>query len=117
MKQFNPPVKQGNAPAGAPHSMMRPPKRKLNVGVLKRLLKMLFSFYPVLLPISIVCIIFCAVTSAIPSIFLKEVTNAIDNAWKNNIPWEIAKNDIIPKVAILFGFYVVSIVASVVANF
>ena len=108
MNKFNSPT----SPKGAnPHSMMRPPKRKLNVGMLKRLIKMLFSYYPVLLPVSIVCIIFCAVTSAIPAIFLKEVTNAITSAVENNIAWEIAKNDIVPKVMILLGFYVVSIIA------
>ena len=108
MNKFNSPT----SPKGAnPHSMMRPPKRKLNVGMLKRLIKMLFSYYPVLLPVSIICIIFCAVTSAIPAIFLKEVTNAITSAVENNIAWEIAKNDIVPKVMILLGFYVVSIIA------
>ena len=110
MKQFNPPQKSG-APAGGPPSMMRPPKRKLNVGVLKRLLKMLFGYYPVLLPVSIVCIIFCAVTSAIPAIFLEKVTNAITYALDNGVAWEIAKHDIVPKVGILLGFYVISIIA------
>ena len=114
MKQFNPPQKPGapaGAPGGAPNSMMRPPKRKLNVGTLKRLFKMLFGFYPVLLPVSIVCIIFCAVTSAIPAIFLEKVINAITNALDNGIAWEDAKQDIIPRVLLLVGFYVVSIVA------
>ena len=120
MNKFNPPQQKPGAPMGAPgeapkgagpHSMMRPPKRKLNVGVLKRLLKMLFGFYPVLLPISIVCIIFCAVTSAIPAIFLEKVINAITNALDNGLTWEVAKQDIIPRVLILVGFYVVSIVA------
>ena len=111
MKQFKSsenPRESKNAPS---INMMRPPKRKLNVGMLKRLIKMLFSYYPVLLPVSIICIIFCAVTSAIPAIFLKEVTNAITSAVENNIAWEIAKNDIVPKVMILLGFYVVSIIA------
>ena len=113
MKQFNPPQKPGasaGAPGGAPHGMMRPP-RKLNMGVLKRLLKMLFGFYPVLLPISVVCIIFCAVTSAIPAIFLEKVINAITYSLDNGVAWDVAKHEIIPKVAILIGFYVVSIVA------
>ena len=105
MKQFNPPSKQG-----AP-SMMRPPKRKLNVGVLKRLLKMLFGFYPVILPVSIACIVFCAVTSAIPAIFLEKVINAITYALDNGVAWDVAKYDIIPKVGILIGFYVISIIA------
>ena len=113
MKQFNPPQKPGasaGAPGGVPHGMMRPP-RKLNMGVLKRLLKMLFGFYPVLLPISVVCIIFCAVTSAIPAIFLEKVINAITYSLDNGVAWDVAKHEIIPKVAILIGFYVVSIVA------
>ena len=113
MKQFNPPQKPGasaGAPGGAPHGMMRPP-RKLNMGVLKRLLKMLFGFYPVLLPVSVVCIIFCAVTSAIPAIFLEKVINAITYSLDNGVAWDVAKHEIIPKVAILIGFYVVSIVA------
>ena len=108
MKQFNP----STAPKGTnPHSMMRPPKRKLNVGMLKRLLKMLFEFYPVLLPVSIVCIIFCAVTAAIPAVFLERVTNAITHAWENGLAWEVAKHDIVPRVLVLLGFYVVSIIA------
>ena len=109
MKQFNPPKKTG-APAGAPNAMM-PPPRKLNMGMLKRLLKMLFGFYPVLLPVSVVCIIFCAVTSAIPAIFLEKVVNAITYSVDNGVAWEVAKHDIVPKVAVLIGFYVVSIVA------
>ena len=107
MKKFNP----SEAPKGAnPHSMMRPPKRKLNVGMLKRLLKMLFGFYPVLLPVSIVCIIFCAVTSAIPAIFLKEVTNAILNAVESGATWEVAKQDIVPKVLVLLGLQIIFLI-------
>jgi ATP-binding cassette subfamily B protein len=94
MKQNNPPM-----------------KRRFNGAVLKRLLKMLFGYYPVLLPVSIVCIVFSAITAAIPAIFLKEVTNAITTAVDNGVAWEIAKNDIIPKVLILVGFYVLSIIA------
>ena len=106
MKQFNPPA---GGPKGAPGMM--PPPRKMNIGVLKRLLKMLFGFYPVLLPVSIVCIIFCAVTSAIPAIFLEKVINAITYALDNGVKWEVAKQDIVPRVLLLIGFYVVSIIA------
>ena len=105
MKKANTPPKSGIS------SMMRPPKRKLNVGVFKRAVKMLFSYYPVMVPICIACIIFAAITSAIPAIFLKEVTNAINSAWENGVAWEVAKHDIVPKVGILIGFYAISIVA------
>ena len=107
MKQFNPPA---GGPKGATGMGMMPP-RKMNIGVLKRLLKMLVGFYPVLLPVSIVCIIFCAVTSAIPAIFLEKVINAITYALDNGVEWEVAKQDIVPRVLLLIGFYVVSIIA------
>ncbi len=90
---------------------MRMPPRKLDGGSLKRLIKMLFSYYPVLLPISIACIVFSAIASAIPAIFLEQVTNAIDVCLKNGTPWEIAKEMIVPKVTLLIVFYVLSIIA------
>ena len=94
MKQNNPPM-----------------KRKLNGSVLKRVLKSLFQYYPVLLPISIVCILFSAVTSAIPAIFLKEVINAITASVESGTPWEIAQQQIVPRVIVLIVLYVLSIVA------
>lgn len=94
MKQNNPPM-----------------KRRINGAVLKRTIGMLFRYYPVLLPISIVCIVFSAVTSAIPAIFLKEVTNAIDISVTNGWDWSRAAELIVPKVMTLVCFYVLSIIA------
>ncbi len=89
----------------------KPMKRRLDGKVLWRLVKMLFSYYPVLLPVSIACIVFAAITAAIPAVFLKEVTNVITASVENGVAWEVAKNEIVPKVAVLIGFYVVSIIA------
>ena len=92
-----------------PNSMpKRPP---MNKGALKRLVKMLFAFYPVLLPIAIAGIVFSAIASAIPAIFLEQVTSAIDVCLKNNTPWEVASGEIVPKVMLLIAFYVLSIIA------
>jgi len=63
----------------------RPPMKK---GVLRRLLGMLFRFYPVLLPIAIVCIVFAAIASTIPAIFLQRVTEMIEVAQSNGDSWE-----------------------------
>ena len=52
---------------------MMPPKRKFNSGMMKRLVKMLFQSYPVMFPLAIFCIVFTAVVSAIPAIFLQKV--------------------------------------------
>ncbi len=89
----------------------KPMKRRLDGKVLRRLVKMLFRYYPVLLPVSIACIVFAAITAAIPAIFLKEVTNVITVSVENGVAWEVAREAIVPKVAILLVFYVISIVA------
>ena len=86
-------------------------KRKLDRSTLVRLLKLLFSYYPVLLPIAIACIVFSAAASAIPAIFLEQVTTAIDTCLKAGIPWEIAKDEIVPKVLLLIFFYILSIIS------
>ena len=42
------------------------------VATLKRIVGMVFKFYPVLLPIFIICIITPAILQSLPSIFLQE---------------------------------------------
>ncbi len=86
----------------------RPPLKK---GVLKRLLGMLFRFYPILLPISVVCIVFAAITSTIPAIFLQRVTEMIEVAQTNGDSWEVASQRIIPQILFLLGMYVLSLIA------
>lgn len=46
-------------------------KRKAPKGTLRRLIKMLFGFYPVLVPLTILCILFAAAAAAIPDIFIQ----------------------------------------------
>ena len=45
-------------------------KTKIKVGLFSRLLKTLFSFYPVLLPVTIGCIVVNAVVSSFPTVFM-----------------------------------------------
>ena len=90
---------------------MMPPKRKFNGGMMKRLVKMLFQSYPVMFPIAIFCIVFTAIVSAIPSIFLQKVIEAIGVAQEKGWSWEIAREQIVPKVLVLISFYVVAIIS------
>ena len=90
---------------------MMPPKRKFNGGMMKRLVKMLFRSYPVMFPLAIFCIIFTAVVSAIPSIFLQKVIEAIGIAQETGLTWETAKELIVPKVLVLISFYVLAIIS------
>ena len=45
-----------------------------------RLIRTLFSFYPVMMPVVIICILFSAVVSSIPSIFMQNVIAAVEKS-------------------------------------
>lgn len=90
-------------------------RKKLNLGSLKRVLKMLYGYYPVLLPIIIVCIIFAAITASVPAIFQQQVLAAIQK-WITSGDWQSAKKEIIPKVLILASLYCVSFIGIVLQS-
>ena len=48
-------------------------KGQAKKGTMKRLIRMLFEFYPVLLPLVLVCIILNALISSIPAIFQQNI--------------------------------------------
>ncbi len=102
-------MKKPNVPAMGPDGK----RKKLNFSSLKRVLKMLYGYYPVLLPVVIGCIIFAAVTSAMPAIFQQQVIAAIEEYYVES-DWAGAKEVIIPKVLILGGLYCLSLVAVIV---
>ncbi|MBQ4575177.1 MAG: ABC transporter ATP-binding protein [Clostridia bacterium] len=86
-------------------------KRRIDSGTLLRVLKLLFKSYPVLIPIVISCIVFSAAVSAIPSIFTQKVLAVITECLETGvISWEIAKVQILPKVAILIVLYALSLI-------
>lgn len=92
--------------------MKRPQAKK---GTMGRILKTLFGFYPVLLPVAIVCIIFSAIVSSIPSLFIQQVTEVItENIQAGD--WSNAKSEVVPLVLILIGLYVLSVAAIAVQS-
>lgn len=84
-------------------------------GGILRVIKLLFSFYPVLAPLTCVCIIFSAATSAIPAIFIQNVIAVIEK-WSDTKDWAAASEEILPKILLLGVLYVISIIAVVVYN-
>ena len=50
--------------------------------VVRRLLRTIREFYPVMLPITIVCIVINAVVSSIPSIFMQNVISLVEQSWQ-----------------------------------
>ena len=99
----------------APRNMPRGPRGKFNPNTFKRIIKMLFKFYPVMMPLTIACILFSAVTEALPAVFQQKVIADIEIFIKTG-DWEAAKSVILPKVFILIGLYVVSIIAITLYN-
>ena len=110
-KSFQPPkdVKNG-APQGMPPFNGKPPKKKMDFSVLKRVIKLLFKSYPALLPISIACIAISAVVSAIPAVFLQQVTELIDNSLKAKASWSAVGGKIAGRISLLIVFYVLSLI-------
>ena len=86
-------------------------KRKIDKGTLGRVVKLLFKSYPVLIPITIFCIVFSAMVSSIPSLFIKNVLEVVDKYTESgNFNWSEASKEIIPIVAILAGLYILSLI-------
>lgn len=77
---------------------------------LGRILRMLFGFYPRLLPVTIICIIFSAVISAIPAIFTQKVIAAIEK-WYQSGDFSAARKEILPLIAVLIVLYLLSVLA------
>ena len=87
-------------------------KNKAKKGTFLKVVKRLFKEFPVLAPITIVCILFSAIVSSIPALFMQKIIAVIE-VHKLSLNWEIAKQEIIPNVLILAAMYVLSIVAVV----
>lgn len=83
---------------------------KIDSNVLKRVMKLLFSSFPVLMPVTVVCIIFSSVTAAAPAIFQQQVIADIQKFYMSG-DWSAAAKVIIPKIAILITFYALSMVS------
>lgn len=91
------------------------PGEKLQKGIVKRVIKMLFSFYPVLLPFVLFLILFSSAVSSIPSIFMQKVMAVIEGAYLEG-DWVGVKSEIFKYVSILAGLYVLSIAANTAYN-
>ncbi len=84
-------------------------------GMAKRVIKTLFEFYPVLMPLTLVCIVFNAIVSAMPSIFMQRVISAVETSWQSG-DWAGVKEQIIGTVIILVVFYVLSLLSGFAFN-
>ena len=85
------------------------------MGTMKRLISMLFRFYPALLPFTIGCILVNACVSALPSLFQQRIIALIELSWRDG-DWTGVSGRILRLVGILASMYVVSLIAGLIYN-
>jgi ATP-binding cassette subfamily B protein len=89
--------------------------RKMNFKALGRVLKFLFKSYPVLLPVTAVCIIFASAVSSIPAIFQQKVLAVITRYVKSGVTdWGEASKEILPLIIVLIALYTLSLTAVII---
>ena len=81
-------------------------------GVMGRLIRTLFSFYPVLMPVTLVCILINAIVSSMPSIFMQNVIAVVEDTYQAG-DWAAASGRILSLLTILVTMYVISLIAGI----
>ena len=84
-------------------------------GTLKRLVKMLFSFYPVLLPLVMLGVVLCALINSIGSVFLQKALEVISTSWQTG-DWAAARPQILSLVTTLAVIYIIGNLSSLFWN-
>ena len=75
---------------------------------LGRIMKDLFSFYPTLLPLTLLFIVINAMVTSIPAIFQQKIISLIETVYKDG-NWNAVSSDILKLVGILLVFYTISL--------
>ena len=81
-----------------------------NFSALGAVVKKFFGYYPVLAPLTMLCILFSSVVSSIPSLFVQNVL-AIVEKWYVSRDWIAAKAEIMPYIGLLAGLYLLSLIS------
>ncbi|MBD5636529.1 MAG: ABC transporter ATP-binding protein [Clostridia bacterium] len=112
----NAPVRGGRGARGG----KRPPAKK---GTLRRVIKSVFHFYPGMMTVALLCIIFNAVVSALPSLFMQRIFTIIGEAISPSdgasivapeSVWAVYGNEVVTWMCILIGLYVLSLISGAV---
>ena len=78
-----------------------------------RLLRTLFAFFPVLMPVALVCILFSAIVGSLPTVFMQKIIAVIEANFQTG-NWAAAGPQILRLVAILGTMYALALVSTVV---
>lgn len=81
----------------------------------KRLLSEMRGFYPRMLPAAVACIVFNAVVSSIPAVFMQNIIAVVEASWQSG-DWNSVGSQILFLVRILALFYIFSLLAGFAYN-
>lgn len=89
-------------------------KKRRNKGVLGRTIKLLFHYYPGMMTVALLCIIFNAVVSSLPSIFMQRLFSVAEEALLLGGGWAKYGGVIVRDMLTLIGLYVLSLVSGAI---
>ncbi len=84
---------------------------KMDGAALGRVIKKFFGYYPRLAPLTVCLILFSAIVSSIPSLFIQNVLAAVEK-WYRTGDWLAAKAEILPYVYLLALLYILAILST-----
>lgn len=80
-------------------------------GTLLRIFKTLFSFYPVMMPVVVACILFSAIISSLPAVFMQKVIAVIEANWQSG-DWAAASGQVMGLVSVLVVMYLLALISA-----
>ena len=100
-----------HGPHGGPHGASAGGGRpQANFSALGAVVKKFFGYYPVLAPLTMLCILFSSVVSSIPSLFVQNVLSVVEK-WYVSRDWIAAKAEIMPYIGLLAVLYLLSLIS------
>ena len=99
-----------HGPHGAGAGGGRP---QANFSALGAVVKKFFGYYPVLAPLTMLCILFSSVVSSVPSLFVQNVLSVIEK-WYVSRDWLAARAEIMPYIGLLAVLYLLSLISMLI---
>lgn len=78
-------------------------------------MKTIWQFYPVMLPVVIAFIIFNAIVSSVPAVFMQKIIAIVEQGWKGG-DWNTLGGKILSLVGVLIVFYIASLILGFTYN-
>ena len=85
------------------------------MATLARTIRLVFSFYPVMLTIMIVTIVVAALLTSLPAVYMQRAIDVIGRYWQAG-DWAGARAEIVPIVVELIGVYAVALACNVIQS-